>query len=133
MVRGENPRQSRPETHETVGRPLSRNRNTNGETQMANVVLVTGKVVESFEDREAVMLVVETASGVSKAGKEWKELAACRFYGDSRVKLESAGAEPGSYVEVQGSFTSRKGDKGYFSGFEARFIRVIDTGAGGDV
>jgi hypothetical protein len=95
---------------------------------VANFAIVTGKVMKQYEDREAVMLIVQTQSGTSKAGKDYTLVTACRFYGNARSALDTAGGElEGNLVEVTGEVQSRQTEKGAFTDFNARSVKIIDT------
>ena len=93
---------------------------------MINTGLVVGRVTEVADDRDAVIVVVKTGGGTSRAGKAWEEFAACRFYGDA--KKWANGLAPGDLVKVDGSVKSRKSDKGgWFSSFEARYLQKMEV------
>lgn len=101
-------------------------------TTMINQGIVAGKVIEVYDDRDARMVVVRTGGGRKKNGGEWEEFAVCRFYGEPKRFTERV--EPGAFVKVDGVFRSRKLEKGWFSGFEARYLQPIEmpqAGQGG--
>ncbi len=92
---------------------------------MLNQSVCIGRVVEVMPDRDAMVVVVRTASGQKHGGGEWEELVACRFWGDKYTKLVY-GVAPGMLVRVDGSVKSRKGQQGgYFTALECRYLVKI--------
>lgn len=96
---------------------------------MVNTVIIVGRVVEVVPDRDAINVIVRTGSGTKRAGGEWTEDAACRFWGDAKKYTDVC--TPGVLVRIDASAKSRKGDRGYFTSVEARYAQVIGSGAQG--
>ena len=92
---------------------------------MLNLGCVIGTVTSVYNDRDATVVVVRTASGTKQGGGAWTEEVACRFWGD-KVQKYVEGVGEGMLVKVDGSVKSRAGrEGGHFTSFECRYLQKL--------
>jgi hypothetical protein len=95
---------------------------------MLNQVTVIGRVIEMLDEKDATIVVVRTGGGQKRAGGEWVEDVACRFWSEANRK-HSAKAAVGMLVRIDGSVKSREYQGKWYSNLECRFLAKLSAPA----